>query len=183
MILPYDSGVSAGRSAGLKLVKTPYTLLLDDDFIFYYHSGLRQAMQDICRHPEIDIMGGKVIKLPHFAVNDYRQAKIFPTASEPVHPPGSFIGPFSVYDKVPDFYLARTDRLRLVDWDPCLKRQDHADLFTRARGILTSVYNKNLRCLHAQTPYLEIYMQHRLNLKNDISVLRLRYHTDRNIKN
>jgi hypothetical protein len=179
LVLPYDSGVSAGRSAGLKLVETPFTLLLDDDFIFYYNSGLRQAMQAICRHSEIDIMGGKVIKLPHFAVNDYRRAKIFPTSSEPVRPPGSYIGPFPVYDKVPNFYIARTDRLRLVDWDPCLKRQDHADFFTRARGILTSVYNKNLRCLHAQTPYLETYMRNRLNLENDHRILRLRYYADR----
>lgn len=183
LILPYDSGVSAGRSAGLKKVKTPFTLLLDDDFIFYYNSGLRQAMQAMHQHTEIDIMGGKVIKLPHFAVNDYRQAKIFPTASEPVHPPGSFIGPFPVFDKVPNFYLARTERLRLVDWDSSLKRQDHADFFTRARGILTSVYNKNLRCLHAQTPYLDPYMRNRLNLENDRKILRMRYYAEGYSKN
>ena len=79
--------------------------------------------------------------------------------------------------------LARTDRLRLVDWDSSLKRLDHADFFTRARGILTSVYNTNLRCLHAQTPYLEPYMQNRLNLENDRKILRMRYYTDSYSKN
>lgn len=31
IVLPYDSGVSAGRQSALEAVETPYVLLLDDD--------------------------------------------------------------------------------------------------------------------------------------------------------
>src|SRR5512143_3189093 len=33
--MPFDSGVSAGRNEGLKHIDTRYTLVLDDDFVFY----------------------------------------------------------------------------------------------------------------------------------------------------
>lgn len=178
LTLPFDSGVSAGRSAGLQQVQTPFTLLLDDDFIFYRRSGLRAAFAAMQHHPEIDIMGGAVIQLPHFHVADYRAATLFPTPVQPARPIGSTIGPFTVYDKVPNFYIARTERLRLVDWDPQIKRMDHADFFTRARGVLVSVYNPQLRCFHAQTPFDRRYMQHRGDLAADIALLRRRYYHD-----
>ncbi len=178
LTLPFDSGVSAGRSAGLQQVQTPFTLLLDDDFIFYRRSGLRAALAAMQHHPEIDLMGGAVIQLPHFHVADYRAAGLYPTPAQPARPIGSTIGPFAVYDKVPNFYIARTERLRLVDWDPQIKRMDHADFFTRARGVLVSVYNPQLRCFHAQTPFDRRYMQHRGDLVADIALLRQRYYHD-----
>lgn len=178
LTLPFDSGVSAGRSAGLKQVQTPFTLLLDDDFVFYHRTGLRAALVAMMQYPEIDIMGGTVLQLPHFHASDYRAAGLYPTAAAPVRPLGSRIGPFPVYDKVPNFYIARTERLRLVDWDPQIKRQDHADFFTRARGVLISVYNAELRCLHAQTPFNAHYMQHRRDLDADMALLRWRYYRD-----
>lgn len=178
LTLPFDAGVSAGRSAGLQQVQTPFTLLLDDDFIFYRGSGLRAAFAAMQQYPEIDLMGGAVIQLPHFRVADYRAAGLYPTPAQPVRPIGSMIGPFPVYDKVPNFYIARTERLRLVDWDPQIKRMDHADFFTRARGVLVSVYNPQLRCFHAQTPFDRRYMQHRGDLAADMALLRRRYYQD-----
>lgn len=176
LCLPFDSGVSAGRSAGLKRVETPFTLLLDDDFIFYWRSGLYAAFSAIQQYPEIDIMGGKVLQLPHFHASDYRAAGLFPTHALPLRPIGSTIGPFKVYGKVPNFYIARTERLRLVDWDPQIKRMDHADFFTRARGVLVSVYNPQLRCFHAQTPFDAHYMQYRQDFVADEVLLRRRYY-------
>ena len=62
--MPYDSGISAGRNEGLKHVRTPYVLVLDDDFVFYRHTRLGPALDVMGRQPEIDIMGGRVIDLP-----------------------------------------------------------------------------------------------------------------------
>ena len=59
LILPYDSGVSLGRQRALEAVKTPYVLLLDDDFIFYHDTKLEAAMQKMEQNLQIDIMGGK----------------------------------------------------------------------------------------------------------------------------
>ncbi len=177
LTLPFDSGVSAGRSAGLRQVGTPFTLLLDDDFVFYLRTGLRAALAFMVQYPEIDIMGGTVLKLPLFHKADYSTIKLYPTTAKPVRPLGSYIGPFPVFDKAPNFYIARTERLLLVNWDPKIKRLDHADFFTRARGVLTTVHNRNLRCLHVQTPFDTHYMDYRNDLKADINLLRKRYYT------
>jgi hypothetical protein len=173
--LPFESGVSAGRSAGLARTETPYFLNLDDDFVFYRHTDLVAALRLMEANPEIDIMGGEVVHLPLFHTTDYRQVGLFRTNATPVMPLGSLIGGLPVYDKVANFFLARTERLRLVDWDPALKRMEHADFFTRARGVLTSVHNTELKCLHAGTPFDTAYMVHRLDLAGDAAVLRERY--------
>jgi len=43
--LPFDSGVSAGRAAGLDKVKTPYVINIDDDFIFSRKTRLIRATE------------------------------------------------------------------------------------------------------------------------------------------
>jgi glycosyltransferase involved in cell wall biosynthesis len=176
--LRYDSGVSAGRSEGLRNVATQYVLSLDDDFVFYRHTNLEAALTLMERHPEIDIMGGEVVHLPFFATTDYSLATLFPTATPSTMAAGSYIGGLPVYDKVANFFIGRADRIRLVDWDPALKRVEHADFFTRAKGVLTSVFNADLRCLHAGTPFDSAYMKKRTDYTTDAVVLRRRYYGD-----
>ena len=74
IIMPYDSGVSAGRNEGLKHVTTKYILILDDDFVFDRHAGLETALAIMEDHAEIDIMGGQVVYLPFYKTLDYRKA-------------------------------------------------------------------------------------------------------------
>jgi len=179
VMLPFDSGVSAGRKAGLGKVRTPYVLILDDDFIFHRMTGLREALCEIENYPEIDIMGGVVQKLPFFTVGDYSYGGMYHTEAESLYPKGSKIGPYPVYDKVPNFYIARTERLRLVDWDPRIKRVDHAEFFTRAKGVLTTVMNEKLRCLHANTPFDRHYMIYREDYKEDFQVIHQKFYPGR----
>lgn len=175
VVLPFNSGVSAGRAAGLAAVRTPYVVMLDDDHVFHRHTRLLAALARMEAEPRIDIMGGRVINLPLRSVVDYSRVPLYPTTRLPVHPPLSRLGGLQVYDKVASFYLARTERLRLVGWDPEIRRLDHADFFTRARGILTSVYNPELSCLHARTPYDPNYMAFRSDVAADVGLLRSRY--------
>lgn len=174
--LPYDSGISAGRSAGLRQVQTPYVAMMDDDHVFFRRTDLAGALRALEAYPEIDLMGGKVINLPRYHVADYRDAFVFPTTAEPTRPPGSFIGPFPVYEKVASFFVARTERVRLVGWDLRIKRLDHADFFARARGVLTTVYNEHFQCLHARTPHNARYMERRYAVEADLELLRQRYY-------
>lgn len=179
IILPYNSGLSAGRMAGLQRVQTPHVLLLDDDFVFYRHTRLGQALALMEQHSAIDIMGGAVVNLPFFTVGDYQKAGLYPTAAAPTHPPGTRIAGLPTLDKVANFFLARTNRLRLIEWDTNLKLVEHADFFTRARGILTTVYNKNLRCLHARTPFDKTYMGKRNDYLPYVVYLQKKYRTSR----
>lgn len=174
--LPYDSGVSAGRQKALETVATPYVLLLDDDFVFYRETKLESALKKLMMHPEIDIMGGEVVNLPSFKSTDYSKANLHPTNAKAILELGSIVGGMPVYDKVPNFYIARTERLKLVGWDARIKRLDHADFFTRAKGVLTTVYNDKFKILHAQTPFNKYYMTKRHDIDQDRLVLKMKYY-------
>jgi hypothetical protein len=173
--MPYDSGIAAGRNEGLRHVTTPYVLVLDDDFVFYRHTCLGAPLARLERHAEIDVIGGRLIELPFFRTRPLPFGEIFPTAATPLVPLGSLAGGLRVVDKVPTFFIARRERLALVPWDPQLKRVDHADFFTRALGVLTTVFDPDLRCLHARTPFDTEYMRKRLDTAASFEVLERRY--------
>jgi glycosyltransferase involved in cell wall biosynthesis len=175
IVIPYDSGVSAGRSEALRHVTTKYVLVLDDDFVFYRRTDLETSLEIMEGHPGIDIIGGEVIDLPFFGTADYSSEGLFPTEAKARMPAGSSIGGLPVYDKVANFFIARTERIRLVGWDAKLKRVDHADFFTRAKGILTTVFNEKMKCLHARTPFDTAYMEKREDITDDLLILGYRY--------
>ncbi|WP_417913585.1 glycosyltransferase family 2 protein [Candidatus Electronema sp. JM] len=166
--MPYNSGISAGRNAALGCVATKYTLFLDDDFVFFRKTKIEDSLYLIDSDSRIDILGGKVIDLPFFTIHAYSKIGLYPTDSQPVAPIGSKISGLPVYDKVPNFFICRTDRIKKVGWDNKLKKLEHADFFTRARGVLLTVYDEKFACLHAPTPFDGKYMK----LRNDCAVER-----------
>ncbi len=173
--LPYNQGATVGRNEALNRVMTKYFLLLDDDFVFYRHTKLAPVHSVIESHPEIDIIGGEVVDLPFFTVGDYQNAKLFPTANKPTMPPGCMIAGLPVYDMVPNFFLGRTERVRSIGWDPNLKNLAHADFFTRAKGVLTTVFFSDFKVLHARTPFDTEYMKDRNDVTFDRAILLYRY--------
>jgi glycosyltransferase involved in cell wall biosynthesis len=175
IVMPYDSGISAGRNEALGRVITRYVLILDDDFVFTRETDLETTLEIMERQPAIDILGGNVVDLPFYRTVDYTGVQVFSPAKEPTLPEGSRIGDLPVLDKVANFFVARAARLRLVPWDPELKRMEHADFFTRARGVLTTVYDERLRCLHARTPFDFQYMRKRFDLTRETKILQERY--------
>jgi hypothetical protein len=175
--LPFDSGVSVGRQAALDRVRTPYTWLLDDDFVLYRGSRLDLAFQALERYPELDIVGGPVINLPLLLKSRSNPGGIYRTPAAPRVPLGPHRSGLEICDKVPNYYLARTERLKLVGWTPELKRLDHADFFTRARGVLATAYCDEFRCLHIKTPFDRAYMRHRLECDADRRIIASRYIT------
>jgi glycosyltransferase involved in cell wall biosynthesis len=173
IVLPCDSGVSGGRQAGLDAVETEYVLMLDDDFVFWRHTGLVDAMTHLDRHPQIDLVGGRLVNLPLFRSVDYPRLTPAP-GSAAVLAPLMEIGGLPVMAKVSSVWVARTERLRLVGWDPALKRLDHGDFFNRARGVLTTVLDADLSCLHAKELFDRDYRAFRDDVAADKEVLRQR---------
>jgi glycosyltransferase involved in cell wall biosynthesis len=174
--MPYDSGVSAGRNEGLRHVTTRYVMVLDDDFVFYRHTNLGAALAIIEQYPRIDIMGGEVVNLPLYKVTHCSHDGPFSTRVAPVLPHGTLIGDLPVQFKVPNLFIARADRLRLVPWDPALKLIEHNDFFTQAMGVLVTVYNSRLKCLHARTPFDVEYTKKRSDTALDGAILNYKYH-------
>ena len=175
IVMPYDSGVSAGRNAGLERIQTPYMLCLDDDFVFNRNTDLLKVLKDIQTNADIDVLAGAVIYLPLRIVHDYSRTPLFPTDKPPLYAPGSLIGGFAVHLKVPNFYIGRTDKIRLVGWDNQLKRLDHADFFTRAVGVLTAVQNPEFKVLHYPTYFSKQYLEKRNDTQRDKMILHHKY--------
>jgi glycosyltransferase involved in cell wall biosynthesis len=177
VILPFDSGVSAGRQAGLDRVRTPHVLVLDDDFVFSRTTDLAASLAKLA--PPIDILGGQLIDLPSMRRRPPPIGQIFATPKRPLLPIGSSIHDLPVCDKVANFYLARTERLKLVGWNAELRRIDHADFFTRAQGVLVTAFDRELEAFHVQTPFDRAYMSHRMNFARDQVILAARWGTRR----
>lgn len=175
IVLPFDQGVSAGRQAGIDRVRTPYVMMLDDDFVFYRGTQLPRVLDTLERQPRIDLVGGQLIDLPYLRFREPPLGKIFPTRAIPKEPIRSTIDGLLVCDKVANFYVARTDAVRRVGWTPQLRRVDHADFFTRALGVIVSVFDRELRAFHAQTPFDAAYMAHRNDTARDELVLAARW--------
>lgn len=173
--LPFDSGVGAGRQAGLDQVRTPFVLNLDDDFLLYRGTRLGAALDALSRHRRLDLVGGKVIDLPLFVTHDFRRASLFAADTASKVAPGTRFGAVEVLDKVPNFFLARTDAVRAVGWNPRLKRLDHADFFTRAKGKIVSGLLEEFRVLHLRDPFDLAYRAFRDDLGPDLAVLRASY--------
>ena len=174
--MPYDSGVSAGRNRAVYAVETKYLLLLDDDFIFYRKTDLASAVRKMDTYTEIDILGGEVVNLPLYTSAEYKHASLHPTVKISIMPYGSTIDGMAVQDKVANFYVARTESIRQVGWDERIKRLDHADFFTRAKGVLTSVFTPEFKVLHAQTPFNKTYMDKRNAYEDDKKLIYQKYY-------
>ncbi|MEM7193622.1 MAG: glycosyltransferase [Pseudomonadota bacterium] len=173
--LPYDSGVSAGRAAGLERVTTPYVINLDDDYIFSRKTRLIHALAYLERNNNVDLVAGEVTYLPYYIRFDYTTHKLMNYQSNPLYEKGTEIDGLKVFEKCANFFVARTDKLKSVGWDPNLKRLDHADFYTRARGKITTVFDPDMELLHDQTHFDQNYLKVRHDYSQDSKVLNDRY--------
>jgi glycosyltransferase involved in cell wall biosynthesis len=164
--LPFDSGVSAGRQAGLAQVTTPYTLLLDDDFVVHRGTRLEFPLETLQGTTNIDLVAGSVIDLPLLRRRT-RRGGLWPSPARSLHEEGSLLAGLPVVLKPANFYLARTESLRRVGWDLQVKRLDHADFFTRALGKITCAQDDRWSVLHARNPFDDHYMAYRMDVAAD----------------
>ena len=173
--LPFDSGVSAGRAAGLDKVTTPYVINLDDDFIFSRKTKLIRAIEYLNKNSNVDLVAGEVAYLPYYIRFNYTSHMLMDYRNPPIYEKGTVIDKLIVFEKCANFFIARTEKLKLVGWDSSLKRLDHADFFTRARGKLTTVFDPDIELLHDVTHFDQNYLKIRHDYSQDSFVLNKRY--------
>ncbi|MBG0792064.1 glycosyltransferase family 2 protein [Methylocystis sp. H62] len=174
-VLTYDSGVSVGRREGLSLVRTKYVINLDDDYIFCRQTNIARVIQLLDEFEEIDIIGGVPVDLPFYITHDSKNGPLYRTAHQSLKPKGSSLGGLEVCDKVSNFFVGRTEKIKLVNWDPLVKRLDHADFFTRCTGKLVSAIDPSFRILHVRNPFDYAYRRFRYDLDADLAYLGGKY--------
>lgn len=143
-LMPFGKGWFAGRNLAVSQVTTKYVLWVDDDFVFTARTRLERLV-DVLERTPLDLVGGAVREISGFATtyrqllsvepgspglgNCFRQRRGF--HHELVGFPGCV-----VTDGVVNFFLARTDKVREVGFDPRFSRVAHLEFFLDGLGSL-----------------------------------------------
>jgi hypothetical protein len=122
----FDVGLAAGRNALVDEVKTPFVLLLDDDFILEAGSGIERLL-GVLERGLFDLAGGCIDSAHGYSLlhsGDHLEVRSDLACAGHTDRPPLFDTPdLSCWevDMINNFFLARTDFLRQVRWDPRLK--------------------------------------------------------------
>jgi glycosyltransferase involved in cell wall biosynthesis len=138
--LPFDCGISACRNALLDLAETPLVMFCDDDFVLTDESDV-DALIPV---GGVDLVAGMVLRPgeteAHYEGRLIIEDRVLRYVEGP-HRDGWF-------DIVFNWFVADTDAVRQVRWDPLLKLAEHTDFFLRARGVLKVGYNPDVSVSH-----------------------------------
>ena len=146
--LPFDTGISYGRNRAIEKVKTPYYLLMDDDYFFKADCNLA-GLISILESTDFDIVSMRVLNYRarkgycrgelHFAGTLVREG------DEMVHYIGKNHGyhqGFPRFDIIHNCYLARTNKVAKIKFDEKIKiGKEHGDFFLEVKknNILVTI--------------------------------------------
>ncbi|XP_026776695.3 beta-1,4 N-acetylgalactosaminyltransferase 1 [Pangasianodon hypophthalmus] len=142
-IMPFKKGWFAGRNLAVSQVTTKYVLWVDDDFIFTSNTKL-EKMVDVLEHTSLDLVGGAVREVTGYTAT-YRHTISTEKGEEDgdcLHIRRGFYHGLEgfpncvVTDAVINFFMARTDKVRQVGFDPRLARVAHLEFFIDGLGVL-----------------------------------------------
>ncbi|XP_058626558.1 beta-1,4 N-acetylgalactosaminyltransferase 1-like, partial [Onychostoma macrolepis] len=151
-IMPPAQGWFAGRNLALSQLETKYFLWVDDDFVFLNETRIESFVEIMEAVPELDVLGGEVSGDQFYFVLEYdegdesdggclRRIKGF-------HQPLPSYGGCFLVDGVVNYFLARTDAVQRVGFDPFLKRLCHTEFFIDGIGKLMVASCKGLSVGH-----------------------------------
>ena len=125
----YDIGLSEGRNRAVKLVKTKYFVLLDDDFEFTEQTQI-EIFVTLLQKYNFDLIGGKACDFGHY---NYKYTGFFKVYRKVLYI-CLYECPSDACDAVPvditvNFFLAKTDVIRKNPWDSELKTREHDSFF------------------------------------------------------
>lgn len=152
--LDYDLGLSYGRNYALKMLKTKYFLLCDDDFVFTEETNIYK-LKKLLEENDADIVGGAIRNRFNYTEGDVNSRiknliKSF-YKSSPIH---NYYGEiiktekelvvkyfnqnnfkeFIKTDICLNFFLAKTEKIKNAGgWNERLKIGEHTDFFIRMK--------------------------------------------------
>ncbi|XP_077369112.1 beta-1,4 N-acetylgalactosaminyltransferase 1a [Festucalex cinctus] len=142
-IMPFGKGWFAGRNLAVSQVTTKYVLWVDDDFIFTANTKL-EKMVDILERTSLDLVGGAVREVTGWT-STFRHTISVEAGGEDgdcIHIRRGYhhaIEGFPncvVADAVINFFMARTDKVQQVGFNPRLARRGHLEFFIDGLGSL-----------------------------------------------
>ncbi|XP_063149972.1 beta-1,4 N-acetylgalactosaminyltransferase 1 isoform X2 [Candoia aspera] len=141
--MPFGKGWFAGRNLAISQVTTKYVLWVDDDFIFTLRTKVEKLV-DVLEKTSLDLVGGAVREITGYTTT-YRQQISVQSGDEDGDCLRTRQGYHHVIEGFPDcvvtdgvinFFLARTEKVLQVGFDPRLSRVAHLEFFIDGLGIL-----------------------------------------------
>ncbi|KAM9444607.1 beta-1,4 N-acetylgalactosaminyltransferase 1-like [Clarias gariepinus] len=141
--MPFKKGWFAGRNLAVSQVTTKYVLWADDDFIFTSNTRL-EKMVDVLEKTDLDLVGGAVREVTGYTAT-YRHTISTEKGGKDgdcLHLRKGFHHALEsfpncvVTDAVINFFMARTEKVRQVGFDPRLARVAHLEFFIDGLGVL-----------------------------------------------
>ncbi|KAG8566457.1 hypothetical protein GDO81_013260, partial [Engystomops pustulosus] len=137
-IMPFAKGWFAGRNLALSQVTTKYFLWVDDDFLFTNDTKIEKLL-DVLEATDLDLVGGKVDK------NYFSFKLVLEDGGEDGDCLHWRSGGYHTIPGIPqcvltsgvvNFFLAHTNQVQSVGFDPKLSRVAHTEFFIDALGRL-----------------------------------------------
>ncbi|MEE6509752.1 hypothetical protein FKM82_027704 [Ascaphus truei] len=142
-IMPFGKGWFAGRNLAVSQVSTKYVLWVDDDFIFCHRTKIEKLV-DVLEKTTLDLVGGAVREITGYSTTFRQKINILPGGKEGdclmtrlgYHHGIEGFPNCVVTDGVVNFFLARTEKVLQVGFDPRLSRVAHLEFFIDGLGVL-----------------------------------------------
>ncbi|XP_051865499.1 beta-1,4 N-acetylgalactosaminyltransferase 1-like isoform X2 [Pristis pectinata] len=177
-IMPFRKGWFAGRNLAVSQVKTKYLLWVDDDFIFASDTKL-EKMVEILEKTTLDMVGGSVREVTKYSATFQHKLSVEQGGREGdclkihkgyYHKVEGFPN-CVVTDAIINFFMARTEKVQQVGFDPHITRQGHLEFFIDGLGTLHIGSCSDIKVDHSS----KIVMPWTKQSKNDKMYKELRY--------
>ncbi|XP_078287515.1 beta-1,4 N-acetylgalactosaminyltransferase 1-like isoform X2 [Rhinoraja longicauda] len=141
--MPYRKGWFAGRNLAVSQVQTKYLLWVDDDFIFAPDTKL-EKMVEILEKTTLDMVGGSVREVTQYSATFQHMISVEQGGQDGdclnirkgyYHEVEGFPN-CVVTDAIINFFMARTNKVQQVGFDPLIARQGHLEFFIDGLGLL-----------------------------------------------
>ncbi|XP_030591302.1 beta-1,4 N-acetylgalactosaminyltransferase 2-like [Archocentrus centrarchus] len=140
-IMPPAQGWFAGRNLAVSQVTTKYLLWVDDDFVFTEKTKIEKLVEVMEAVPELDVVGGSVNGKQFYFSLIYEEGEeteggcLYRKSREKFHSVPGYPQCF-LASGVVNFFLARTNAVQRVGFDPKLQRAAHSEFFMDGLGFL-----------------------------------------------
>lgn len=179
--LPFNSGLSFGLNRALKKVETPFTMRLDDDTLLTPFSNIHGQLRFLKEHPEVDLIAVQPLTAPKLTpvkitAKSYLRFDMRNAPKKLIIPHRTKLDDNRyVMGKVPNLFLARTDKFKSVGYDDNIRMIDHNEFFVRAAGNIVSAMDVSAFVFHYHNPFDMKYKPYREDYKRDLIYIRMKY--------
>ncbi|XP_039467530.1 beta-1,4 N-acetylgalactosaminyltransferase 2-like [Oreochromis aureus] len=183
-IMPPAQGWFAGRNLAVSQVTTKYFLWVDDDFLFTEKTKIEKLVEVMEAVPELDVVGGSVKENQFYFSLIYEEGEeteggcLYRKSNKKFHSVPGYPQCF-LASGVVNFFLARTDAVQRVGFDPKLQRIAHSEFFMDGLGYLLVATCGDVSIGHQHVARSARYSKFR-NPRKDDSEFKLQLHFFKN---